>query len=106
MMFDRVQQYSQAGVQYHHLSRVRLRNFMEMEPDPENRVTLGTQTDPYGQPMPLVRHECTEADRRSLGQVSGSSLGGTDRAMSGSNLGACPSLVATMSVGSSVAGTD
>ena len=46
--------------------RVRLRNFMEMEPDPDNRVTLGETLDPYGQPIPFVRHECTEADRRSL----------------------------------------
>jgi choline dehydrogenase-like flavoprotein len=45
---------------------VRLRNFMEMEPDPENRVTLSETRDPYGQPIPMVRHACTEADRRSL----------------------------------------
>lgn len=45
---------------------IRLRNFMEMEPDPENRVTLCDERDPYGVPLPLVRHRCTERDRRSL----------------------------------------
>ena len=48
------------------IRRVRLRNFMEMEPDPDNRVTLSDTTGPYGQPLPAVRHECTETDRRSL----------------------------------------
>jgi len=46
--------------------RVRLRNFMEMEPDPDNRVTLSATLDAYGQPIPFVRHECTEVDRRSM----------------------------------------
>ena len=46
--------------------RVRLRNFMEMEPDPDNRVTLSEALDPYGQPIPFVRHACTEVDRSSL----------------------------------------
>jgi len=45
---------------------VRLRNFMEMEPDPENRVVLAEERDPYGQPRALVRHRATERDRRSL----------------------------------------
>ncbi len=44
----------------------RLRNFMEMEPDPENRVVLSPETDEDGKPLPLVRHRCTELDRRSL----------------------------------------
>lgn len=44
----------------------RLRNFMEMEPDPENRVTLSAEADEDGKPLPLVRHRCTELDRRSL----------------------------------------
>lgn len=48
------------------IRRVRLRNFMEMEPDPENRVVLSEELDDYGQPLPLVRHRCTELDRRSL----------------------------------------
>lgn len=45
---------------------VRVRNFMEMEPDPENRVALGTDLDPDGQPIAVVRHRATELDRRSL----------------------------------------
>lgn len=46
--------------------RARLRNFMEMEPSPENRVTLADELDEHGQPLPLVRHDSTELDRRSL----------------------------------------
>ncbi len=45
---------------------VRMRNFMEMEPDPENRVVLSGEQDPYGQPMPSVYHQTTERDRQSL----------------------------------------
>ncbi|MBK7644879.1 MAG: GMC family oxidoreductase [Planctomycetes bacterium] len=45
---------------------VRLRNFMEMQPHPENRVQLSTRQDEFGVPVPLVRHQCTELDRRSL----------------------------------------
>ncbi len=45
---------------------IRLRNFMEMEPDPENRVLLSEEQDACGQPVPVVRHCCTERDRRSL----------------------------------------
>jgi choline dehydrogenase-like flavoprotein len=39
---------------------------MEMEPNPENRVVLAGELDAYGQPLPLVRHRCSERDRRSL----------------------------------------
>jgi len=46
--------------------RVRLRNFMEMEPDPANRVTLSDKVCPYGKRIPRVEHRCTEVDRRSL----------------------------------------
>jgi choline dehydrogenase-like flavoprotein len=48
------------------IERARLRNFIEMEPDPENRVVLGSERDAYGQLLPLVKHRCTERDRRSL----------------------------------------
>jgi choline dehydrogenase-like flavoprotein len=48
------------------VSRVRLRNFLEMEPLPENRVTLSDELDAYGQRIPLVRHRPSERDRRSL----------------------------------------
>jgi len=46
--------------------RVRLRNFMEMEPHPDNRVVLGEALDEDGQPRALVRHDTTALDRRSL----------------------------------------
>lgn len=63
-----------AAYLYHRLARrartpvrrVRLRNFMEMQPDPENRVVLADDPDPFGRPLPLVRHSPTELDRRSL----------------------------------------
>ena len=45
---------------------VRLRNFMEMQPHAENRVLLSANRDRFGLPLPLVRHRCTELDRRSL----------------------------------------
>jgi choline dehydrogenase-like flavoprotein len=45
---------------------IRLRNFMEMEPDPANRVLLSNERDAFGGSVPLVRHQSTEADRRSL----------------------------------------
>jgi hypothetical protein len=48
------------------VTRARVRNFMEMEPDPENRVTLTDALDANGVPIPRVAHRCTELDRRSL----------------------------------------
>jgi choline dehydrogenase-like flavoprotein len=48
------------------IHKVRLRNFMEMEPDPENRVLLGDETDVYGQRVPIVRHQVSQRDRTSL----------------------------------------
>jgi len=45
---------------------IRLRNFMEMEPDPENRVLLSAERDAHGEPVPVVRHQSSAADRRSL----------------------------------------
>ena len=48
------------------VTRIRLRNFMEMEPRAENRVTLGSTKDAYGEPLPHVHHECSELDKRSL----------------------------------------
>ena len=48
------------------VQRIRLRNFVEMRPDPENRVTLSEKLDPSGVPLPRVRHRCGEIDRRSL----------------------------------------
>ena len=48
------------------ITEVRLRNFMEMEPDPDNRVTLAEERDANGQRIARVRHACTAADRRSM----------------------------------------
>jgi choline dehydrogenase-like flavoprotein len=47
------------------IRQARLRNFLEMEPDPDNRVRLSTRVDAHQRPLPLVRHRCTELDRRS-----------------------------------------
>lgn len=46
--------------------RARLRNFLEMEPHPDNRVTLAEARDAHGVPLPRVAHSPTELDRRSL----------------------------------------
>jgi choline dehydrogenase-like flavoprotein len=48
------------------VKRVRLRNFMEMEPRPENRVTLGREVDEFGSPLPVVEHDVSELDKRSV----------------------------------------
>ncbi len=45
---------------------IRMRNFMEMEPDPENRVVLSDEQDVYGQPVPSVYHQTTDLDRKTL----------------------------------------
>ncbi len=48
------------------IRRVRLRNFMEMEPRPENRVTLADELDEDGRPLPRVRYGLTAKDKVSL----------------------------------------
>ena len=48
------------------IRRARLRNFMEMEPRPENRVRLSDEVDAHGMPLPLIEHDTTELDKRSL----------------------------------------
>ncbi|MDH3673295.1 MAG: GMC family oxidoreductase [Gammaproteobacteria bacterium] len=48
------------------ITAIRLRNFMEMAPHPENRVILGDEKDAYDQPIPVVRLQTTELDRHSL----------------------------------------
>ena len=45
---------------------VRLRNFLEMEPRPENRVELGKERDAFGVPRPRVVHDLSALDKRSL----------------------------------------
>ena len=51
------------------VNRVRLRNFMEMEPQPEQRVVLGQAKDLNGSPLPRVMHAPSERDRRSMAAV-------------------------------------
>lgn len=46
--------------------RVRVRNFLEMQPSDANRVTLSERADAYGVPLARVEHACGELDRRSL----------------------------------------
>jgi choline dehydrogenase-like flavoprotein len=48
------------------VSTIRVRNFMEMEPCPQNRVVLSDAADAHGSALPLVRHAPTALDRRSL----------------------------------------
>ena len=48
------------------VKRARLRNFMEMEPDPDNRVVLADAVDEDGRPVPKIVSRCTELDRRSM----------------------------------------
>jgi choline dehydrogenase-like flavoprotein len=51
------------------IKRVRIRNFMEMEPRRENRVELSAESkdvDVFGMRLPLVKHDTNERDRRSL----------------------------------------
>ncbi|MBI3817081.1 MAG: GMC family oxidoreductase [Planctomycetes bacterium] len=48
------------------IMNVRLRNFMEMEPDPDNRITLTNAVDAFGIPVPRARHRCSELDKKSI----------------------------------------
>jgi choline dehydrogenase-like flavoprotein len=48
------------------VTAIRLRNFMEMEPLPENRITLSDRTDAFGMRLPRVYHRCSPMDRRSI----------------------------------------
>ena len=47
----------------------RVRNFMEMEPDRENRVLLGAARDPHGQRIARAVHSPTDRDKRTLAAV-------------------------------------
>lgn len=47
----------------------RVRNFMEMAPDPENRVTLAEETDEDGKRLPHVAHRPGALDSRSMAAV-------------------------------------
>ena len=48
------------------IRRVRVRNFLEMQPSAKNRVTLGARKDANGSPVALVEHDTTDLDRRTL----------------------------------------
>ncbi len=48
---------------------IRIRNFMEMEPHPDNRVMLSDEKDAYGKPIPVVRHSASPLDKRSLLEI-------------------------------------
>ena len=48
------------------IREIRLRNFMEMEPDPKNRVILGEERDGYGVPIPVVQLNVTQLDKKSI----------------------------------------
>ncbi|MEM7519306.1 MAG: GMC family oxidoreductase, partial [Planctomycetota bacterium] len=48
------------------IHRARIRNFMEMEPHPGNRVTLSEEKDEHGTRLAFAEHSCTERDRRSM----------------------------------------
>jgi len=48
------------------IRRVRVRNFMEMEPRLQNRVELSDETDELGSRLPRVMHDTSQRDRDSL----------------------------------------
>jgi choline dehydrogenase-like flavoprotein len=48
---------------------IRIRNFIEMEPHPDNRVILGDEKDCFGNPLPMVRNWATPLDQRSLAEL-------------------------------------
>lgn len=48
------------------ITNLRIRNFMEMEPRPDNRLTLGTKRDRFGNPLPVVDVHMSDLDKTSL----------------------------------------
>lgn len=48
------------------IKRIRIRNFMEMEPNENNKMTLSNELDVYGNPLPIIDLNTTERDRKSL----------------------------------------
>ena len=48
------------------IKRIGIRNFMEMEPNFDNRITLSDKKDANGEFIPVVTHKPSELDRRSL----------------------------------------
>ncbi len=51
------------------VTRIRVRNFMEMEPLAENRVTLSSKLDHFGNPLPRVTADTSPRDRRTLEEL-------------------------------------
>ena len=65
----RVMQYAHARLRPAHapaIQRISVRHFLEMAPAPENRVTLSDARDAHGYPLPHVRHQLSELDKRSI----------------------------------------
>ncbi len=48
------------------ITKVELRNFLEMEPHPENRVSLGNELDLHGDRIAKVSYQLTDLDLRSI----------------------------------------
>ena len=48
------------------IDTIRIRNFLEMAPHPDNRVILGENVDISGQRVPIVRHKLMSTEKRSL----------------------------------------
>lgn len=48
------------------IKKIRVRNFMEMEPCENNVMTQSTELDIYGSPLPVVNISTTELDKTSL----------------------------------------
>jgi len=48
------------------IRKIRVRNFMEMEPSASNVMTQSTELDIYGSPLPVVNISTTALDRKSL----------------------------------------
>ena len=48
------------------IKKIGIRNFMEMEPNFENRITLSNKRDVNGEFIPIVSHRPSDLDRRSL----------------------------------------
>ena len=53
------------------LHSVETRNFLEMEPEAENRVMLSVRRDALGQPLARVRHRVSALGRRTLESSTG-----------------------------------
>jgi len=48
------------------IDTIRIRNFLEMAPHPDNRVTLGEKVDISGQRVPIVKHDLMSSEKKSL----------------------------------------